>query len=79
MGVLNCTDAEVFINNMSTTTSDLSKLQHPLWSSLPALEINQWLLPDTLPQWEGIEEQTQLIPEALGTSQGEGSLLLSHV
>lgn len=56
LGVLNCTDAEGLINR-STTTSDLSKLQCPLWSSLPALETNQWLLSDTLPQWETINER----------------------
>lgn len=71
LGVLNGIDLEVLLNKLSATTSDLSKLEHPLRSSLLALGTNQWLLSDILPLWEKINERDhQLIVEALGMVQG---------
>lgn len=71
MGVLNGIDVEVLLNKLSATTSDLSKLEHPLQSSLLALGTNQWLLSNILPLWEKINERDHwLIVEALGMVQG---------
>ncbi|KAK4811160.1 hypothetical protein QYF61_019791 [Mycteria americana] len=70
LGVLNSIDAKVLVNKLSTTTSDLNKLEHPLRSSLLALGTNQWLLSGILPQWERINERDhQLIVDALGVAQ----------
>ncbi|XP_076194341.1 uncharacterized protein LOC143160464 [Aptenodytes patagonicus] len=80
LGVLNSIDAEVLVNKLSVATSDLSKLEHPLWSSLLTLGTNQWLLSDLLPQWERINEKDhQLIANALGTAQNNVSVALSCV
>lgn len=50
---------------LSTTTSDLNKLQQSLCSSLLTLGTKQWLLLDILPQWERINEMDdQLIVDA---------------
>lgn len=77
LGVLNGLDVEVLLNKPSATTSDLSKLQHPLQSSLLALGTNQWLLSDILPLWEKNNERDHwLIVEALGMVQGNLSLVL---
>ncbi|KAK4811143.1 hypothetical protein QYF61_019774 [Mycteria americana] len=80
LGVLNSIDAEVLINKLSATTSDLNKLEHPLRSSLLALGTNQWLLSDILPQWKRINERDhQLIVDALGVAQTNVSLALSCI
>ena len=80
LGVLNSIDAEVLVNKLSTTTSDLNKLEHPLRSSLLALGTNQWLLSDILPQWKRINERDhQLIVDALGVAQTNVSLALSCI
>ncbi|XP_076212573.1 LOW QUALITY PROTEIN: uncharacterized protein LOC143169181 [Aptenodytes patagonicus] len=80
LGVLNSIDAEVLVNKLSTATSDLNKLKHPLQSSLLALGTNQWLLSDILPQWERINERDhQLIVDALGAAQNDVSLALSCI
>lgn len=52
LGVLSSIDAEMLAHKLSTTTTDLYALQHPLQSSLPALGTNQWFLSYVLPQWE---------------------------
>ncbi|XP_076185054.1 uncharacterized protein LOC143156043 [Aptenodytes patagonicus] len=78
LGVLNSIDAEVLVNKLSTATSDLNKLEHPLRSSLLALGTNQWLFSDILPQWERINEgDHQLMVDALGAAQNNVSLALS--
>lgn len=65
LGVLNCTDAEVPKNNLSITTSDLSKLEHPLWSSLPAQKlINGSYVMHCL---SGKESMSELIVDPRGT------------
>ncbi|KAK4818868.1 hypothetical protein QYF61_021073 [Mycteria americana] len=80
LGVLNSIDAEVLVNKLGTTTSDLNKLEHTLQSSLLALGSNQWLLSDILPQWEKINERNhQLIVDALGVAQNNLSLALSCI
>ncbi|KAK4828276.1 hypothetical protein QYF61_024941 [Mycteria americana] len=80
LGVLNSIDAEVLVNKLSTTTSDLNKLEHPLRSSLLALGTNQWLLSDILPQWKRINERDhQVIVDALGVAQTNVSLALSFI
>lgn len=80
LGVLNGIDVEVLLNKLSATTSDLSKLEHPLPSSLLALGTNQWLLSDILPLWEKINERDHwLIVEALGMVQGNLSAALRCV
>lgn len=80
LGVLSSIDAEVLINKLSTDTSDLHKLEHPLRSSLLALGTNQWLLYDILPRWEKINERDhQLIVNALGIAQNNVSLVLSCI
>ncbi|XP_074424308.1 uncharacterized protein LOC141735521 [Larus michahellis] len=80
LGVLNSIDAEVLANKLSTTISDLNKLEHPLRSSLLALGTNQWLLSDVLPQWERISKRDhQLIVDALGVAQTNVSLALSCI
>jgi len=42
LGILKSTDAEMLINKLSSVTSDLHALQHPLHSSLSVLGANQW-------------------------------------
>jgi len=41
LGILKSTDAEMLINKLSSVTSDLHALQHPLHSSLSVLGANQ--------------------------------------
>lgn len=65
LGVLNSMDAEVLANKINSVTSDLYQLEHLLRSSLLALETNQWLLSDILPQQERIDKKDhQLIVNA---------------
>ena len=80
LGVLNSMDAEVLANKISSATSNLYKLGHPLQSSLSALGTNQWLLSDILPQWERINEKDhQLIVNALDAAQNNVSLALNCI
>ena len=80
LGVLNSIDAEVLVNKLSTTTSDLYRLKHPLRSSVLALGTNQWLSSEILPQWEKMNEKDhQLIIDALREAQINISLALSCI
>jgi len=80
LGVLNSIDAEVLANKLVTTTGDLNRLEHPLWSSLLTLGNHQWLFSNILPQWEETSEKdNQLIANALGAAQSSISLALSCI
>ena len=58
LGILNSIDSEVLANKLSTIMEDLSRIQHPLRSSLLAVGNNQYLVSDILPQWERLNEKS---------------------
>ncbi|KAI6058574.1 Protein NYNRIN [Aix galericulata] len=65
--------------NQILIDDDLRKLERPIKSSLLTLGASQLLLSDVLPHWEHIEENDQLIVNALGKTQGNTSLALSCI
>lgn len=80
LGVLNEIDSEILMNRLATATSDLTKLDQPLRSSLLALGTSQWQISRVLPSWEKVADQDhELIIKALNVAQDNVSLALSCI